>query len=134
MEQKTVFLNFYKTEDYFFDLTIKTKELCGPYIFLEKLQKHNAKHLFRRTPLGKLLLEHLEMISITFLPIHHFSRSNPPKKLQKRSLRCVHLLRKTHLGTAFGTLEIVLNYFPSVQFYLCPPFWQIYFKCFLYTA
>ena len=48
MEQKTVFLNFYKTEDYFFDLTIKTKELCGPYIFLEKLQKHTARSVLQK--------------------------------------------------------------------------------------
>ena len=37
-------------------------------------------------------------------------------------------------GTASGTLEIVLHCFLSVQFYSCPHFWQIYFKCFLHTA
>ena len=32
MQQKTIFLNFYKTKDYFFDLTIKAKDLCVQYI------------------------------------------------------------------------------------------------------
>ena len=32
MQRKTIFLNFYKTKDYFFDLIIKTKGLCGQYI------------------------------------------------------------------------------------------------------
>ena len=32
MQQKTIFLNFYKTKDYFFDLVIKTKDLCSQYI------------------------------------------------------------------------------------------------------
>ena len=32
MQQKTIFLSFYKAKDYFFDLGIKTKELCLQYI------------------------------------------------------------------------------------------------------
>ena len=80
------------------------------------------------------------MFSITFLPFHHFSRSSPPKKLQKQSPRCVlqeqvNTFWEGHIwGTAPGTLEIVLHYFLPVQFYSCPHFWQIYFKCFLHTA
>ena len=30
---KTIFLNFYKTKDYFFDLIIKTKDLCAQYVW-----------------------------------------------------------------------------------------------------
>ena len=80
------------------------------------------------------------MFSITFLLFHHFFRSSPPKKLQKQSPRCVlqkkvNIFREEHIwGTASGTLEIVLHYFLSVQFYSCLHFWQIYFKCFLHTA
>ena len=32
VQQKTIFLNFYETKDYFFDLIIKTKERCAQYI------------------------------------------------------------------------------------------------------
>ena len=36
MQQKTIFLNIYKTIDYFFDLIIKTKyhNMCTIYLFL----------------------------------------------------------------------------------------------------
>ena len=33
MQQKTIFLNFYKTKDYFFDLIIKTKDLCAQCVW-----------------------------------------------------------------------------------------------------
>ena len=80
------------------------------------------------------------MFSITFLPFHRFSRSSPPKKtseavFQMCSSKKVSTFWEEHIWrTASGTLEIVLHYFLSVQFYSCPHFWQIYFKCFLHTA
>ena len=80
------------------------------------------------------------MFSITFLLFHHFFRSSPPKKLQKQSPRCVlqkkvNIFREEHIwGTASGTLEIVLHYFLSVQFYSCLHFWQIFQVLFTYCV
>ena len=75
-----------------------------------------------------------------FSAILPFLQKQSPKETleavsQMRSSNIVETLWGEHIwGTASATLEIVLHYFLSVQFYLCPQFWQIYFKCFLHTA
>ena len=40
MQQKTIFVHFYKAKDYFFDLVIKKKTSAHNISVLEKLQKH----------------------------------------------------------------------------------------------
>ena len=60
MQQKTIFLNFYQTKDYFFWLDNKNKRFLRTiYLFLRNSRSmppdvflKNDKHLFRRTPLG----------------------------------------------------------------------------------
>ena len=43
VQQKTIFLNFHETKDYFFDLIIKTKSAGHNISALEKLQKQSPK-------------------------------------------------------------------------------------------
>ena len=80
--KRLFFLYFYKIKDYFLDMIITTKDLCARYVC-----SWETPEAFRRTSLGdcswniQLLL--LLLLPITFLLVHHFSRSSPPKKLQK---------------------------------------------------
>ena len=48
MQQKTTFLNSYKTKDYFFDLIIKTKTSAHNISVLEKLQKHAPRSVLQK--------------------------------------------------------------------------------------
>ena len=97
------------------------------------------KHHFRGTSLGDCFWNIWKCSPLLF---GHFTIS-PGALLQRNSRGSLpdvffkkgeHLLRRTQLGTAQGTYEIVLYYFLFVQFYSCPYFWQIYFKCFLHTV
>ena len=147
MQQKTIFLDFYKTKDYFFDLIIKTKDLCTQYICSWEIpeaypQKYSPKRI------NTFLEEHhWEAASETFQSVlHYFSAISPffqkhsPKETpeavsQTCSSKKLNTFWEEHIWrTASGTLEIVPHYFLSVQFYSCPHFWQIYLKCFLHTA
>ena len=63
------------------------------------------------------------------------SQRTPEVVSQMCSVKKLNTFWEEHIwGTASETLEIDIYYFLSVQFYLCPHFWQIYFKCFLHTA
>ena len=147
MQQNTIFLNFDKTKDYFFDLIIKAKDLCAQYICSwETPEACHQKCSSKRA--NTFLGEHgWGTASGTFGNVlHYFStilpffqkkspKETPEAVFQTCSSKIVNTFWEEHIcGTASGTLEIVLHYFLSVQFYLCPQFWQIYFKCFLHTA
>ena len=48
MQQKTIFLIFYKTKDYFFDLIKKQKASAHNISVLEKLQKHAPRSVLQK--------------------------------------------------------------------------------------
>ena len=137
MPEKTIFLNIYKTKDNFFDLIIKTKDFCAQYIcswetsegcpFLEEHRWGTASGTFGN------VLHYFSAISPFFQK--QSPKETPEAVSQICSSKKVNTFWEEHIWrTASGTLEIVLRYFLFVQFYSCPHFWQIYFKCFLHTA
>ena len=88
MQQKTIFLNFYKTKDCFFNLIIKAKDLCAQYICSsETPEVFPQKCSSKRT--NTFLEEHrLGSASGTFGNVlHYFSAISP--FCQKQSPRCV---------------------------------------------
>ena len=78
MQQKTIFLNFYKTKDCFFNLIIKAKDLCAQYICSsETPEVFPQKCSSKRT--NTFLEEHrLGSASGTFGNVlHYFSAISP---------------------------------------------------------
>ena len=88
MQQKTVFLDFYKTNDYFSDLIIKTKDLCTQCICSwETTEAYPQKCSLKRTNtfLGKLWWGTASGTLGNVL--HYFSAISP--FFQKQFPRCV---------------------------------------------
>ena len=146
MQQKTIFLSFYKAKDYFFDLGIKTKELCLQYICSwETPEACSQKCSSKRT---NIFLEehHWGTASGTFGNVlHYFSAISPffQKQSTKETQEAVSQMCSSKKWTpfekkTFGELLLELLKEFSIVFLcsvlLLSTFWQIYFKCFLHTA
>ena len=96
IQQKTIFLNFYKTKDYFLDLIIKTKDLCAQYSCpWETPEACPQKCSSKRT--NTFPEEHrLETASVTFGNVLHyfsaisqfFQNQSPKEILQAVSQMC----------------------------------------------
>ena len=114
MQQKTIFLDFYKTKDYFFWLDTKNKRpLHTIYLFLRNSRSippevfsKKDKHLFRRTPLGGCFWNISKCSPLLFCHFTIFPEAFPQRN-SRSSLPDVffkkieHLLRRTHLEDCF---------------------------------
>ena len=111
---KRLFVNFYKTNDYFFDLIIKTKNLCAQYICSwETPEACSQRCSSKRT--NTFLEEHRRGTASGAFGnvLHYFFAISPffQKQSSKRNFRSSlsdvffkkseHLLRRTHLEDCF---------------------------------
>ena len=114
VQQKTIFLNFHKTKDYFFWLDNKNKRpLRTTYLFLRNSRSmppevffKKDKHLFRGTLLGDCFWNIWKCFPLLLCYLTIFPEAVPQRNSRsslldvfcEHLLRSEHLLRRTHLG------------------------------------
>ena len=112
--KKTIFLNFYKTKDYFFWLDNKSKRpLHTIYLFLRNSRSmppevffKKDKYLFRRTPLGDCFWNIWKCSPLLFCHFTIFLEAVPQRNCRSSVpdvffKKIEHLLGRTYLGNCF---------------------------------